>query len=597
MLNYDIVIIDSGANVQNISGFHGICIEKNNSDFYYCDSMKDDIGHGTIIFNIINREIDISNIYMIKLSNLSEDYDDSSLIAALKYIKTNVKCKLINISLGIQTGESIQELYEICKELSEAGTVIVSAFDNEGCYSYPAAFDCVVGVESSQNLKSIEDFDYVEGSPINVFAKGNIQRLMLENGITLLVGGSSVACAHVTSFLANAKTPITDITSALSYLKDKALYIFEKDSDICKCKLVDYNINNAIVFPFSKEAQAFLRFSDMLSFNIKDYYDVPKSGKVGRKLSSYYNGVSTNAEIKNIENVDFMNVDTLILGHLDRLNGIFNYDYRLDLIKKAIKANVNIYSFDSLDKYVDLFNNSDIKYFYPSVTSFNIPQNSFGKLYKIDKPVVGIFGTSSNQGKFSLQLTLKNKLESVGYNVGTIGTEPHSLLFGFDVIFPMGYNSTVQLNNNEAVLFLNDAINNLCRMQKEIILVSSQAQTVPYSHNNLLEIPTLQYHFALGTKPDAIILCINFFDDLSYIENSINALIGLTKATIIAFVMHPITYVESWNGAYGKKQRYITKDEFVKKATEIEKEFNIPVHLLGDDNSMCDLVDLILNFF
>ena len=177
-------------------------------------------------------------------------------------------------------------------------------------------------------------------------------------------------------------------------------------------------------------------------------------------------------------------------------------------------------------------NESKIKYFYPKVTQNDIPQNTFGKLYKISKPVVGIFGTSSQQGKFSLQIALKSELEFHGYNVGTIGTEPHSLLFNFDVIFPMGYNSTVKLSNSEIVLYLNNEINKLCLKDKEIILVATQAQIVPYYCNNLLEFPTMQYHFALGTKPDAFVMCINYHDEIPYIRNSLYALMGLTDATI-----------------------------------------------------------------
>jgi len=29
----------------------------------------------------------------------------------------------------------------------------------------------------------------------------------------------------------------------------------------------------------------------------------------------------------------------------------------------------------------------------------------------------------------------------------------------------------------------------------------------------LLEVPSVQYHFALGTKPDAIVMCINCHDE------------------------------------------------------------------------------------
>lgn len=272
-------------------------------------------------------------------------------------------------------------------------------------------------------------------------------------------------------------------------------------------------------------------------------------------------------------------------------------NYKTELIKNAIAAKVNIYSFDPLYSYIDILHDNEIRYYFPSVTENDVPQNTFGKLYKVFKPVVGIFGTSSQQGKFSLQLELKKQLELNEYNVGTIGTEPHSLLFNFDNVFPMGYNSTVYIQNNEIILYLNNIINNMCLQGKEIILAASQAQSVPYYCNNLLEYPTMQYHFALGIKPDAIILCINYYDEAAYIKNTMYALMGLTDADIIAFVIYPITYSEDWNGLYGNSKHKITIEEFKCKAELLMQEFHIPVYMLGDKMHMSKLCQDVIDYF
>lgn len=223
----------------------------------------------------------------------------------------------------------------------------------------------------------------------------------------------------------------------------------------------------------------------------------------------------------------------------------------------------------------------------------HLPYNLFGKLYKISKPVVGIFGTSSQQGKFSLQLALKRERESRSYNVGTIGTEPHSLLFNFDAVFPMGYNSTVDLQNHEIVMYLNHVINNLCFSGKEIILTVSQAQTIPYYCNNILEFPSKQYHFALGVQPDAIVMCINYYDEIEYIKNSVYTLTGLTNAIIVAFVMYPMTFLNEWNSL----KREVTHEEFKEKTNALQKLFKVPVFLLGEQQHICDLCQTIIDFF
>lgn len=595
MIDYDVVIIDSGLN-QKDHVIPGICIEKKKEGFEISNEYEDEIGHGTIICSMISKHVVASKIFVIKLSNHLDDFDDSSLVVALEYIKQNINCKMINISLGVKACVNIHKLYQICCEISAMGTVLISAFDNEGCYSYPAVFDCVIGVDSKKDFKCATEFDYVENSPINILAKGSIQRVTIQKGKTLLVDGTSIACAHITSTLAYIMTDHFNLQSALLYLKSKSRRIYSSRT-IENDKNKFFAISNAVVFPFSKEAHAFVRFADMMPFHIKGYYDVRLSGKVGRKLSTYYKEINSDECIMNIDKIDCTDIDTIILGHLDELNTISERDYKRELIEKAIASRINIYSFDSLEPYADLLRDSDINYFYPRVRQHDIPQNSFGKLYKIYKPVVGIFGTSSQQGKFSLQLALKRELESCGYDVGAIGTEPHSLLFNMDVVFPMGYNSTVELRGNEIVLYLNNEVNKLCNKGKEIILVSTQAQIVPYYCNNLLEFPVVQYQFALGTKPDAIIMCINYHDEMPYIRNSMYALMGLTDATIIAFVIYPIAYFNNEDGSYYEFKRRITDEEFKEKASILQKEFQIPVYMLGEQQHMSSLCQIVIDFF
>lgn len=597
MTNYDIVIIDSGLTLNSQPFSYGICIEKNNTGILISKDYKDEIGHGTIIYSIINKHVDATKIFNIKLSQHQNEYDEACLVAALEYIKNNITCKIINISLGIIVSDNLDKLYKVCSELTKSGCVIISAFDNEGCYSYPATFDCVIGVDSKNSIKKISEFDFVENSPINILAKGSIQRITMPDGKNIIVGGSSVACAHITSILYKKISKNFNLQSALSYLKSKSkcIYSFSKLENLNNSTY--FKINTAVVFPVSKEAHSFIRFSDMLSFYISDYYDVRQSGKVGRRLSTYYEEIKSDKCIMDIEHIDFEDVDTIILGHLDKINYIYEHDYKAELIKKAITNGINIYSFDPLDRYIDMLNHSNIKYFYPEITQSNLPYNTFCKLYKISKPVVGIFGTSSQQGKFSLQLALKRELELMDYNVGTIGTEPQSLLFDFDVVFPMGYNSTVHLNNSEIVLYLNNEINKLCQKQKEIILTASQAQTIPYCFNNLLEFPSMQYHFALGTRPDAIIICINYHDEIQYIRNTVYTLIGLTNATVIAFVIYPFTYGNNQNGIYGTLKHKLDYTEYKEKYRILLDEFNIPTFMLGNQKDVKDICDLIIDFF
>lgn len=73
---------------------------------------------------------------------------------------------------------------------------------------------------------------------------------------------------------------------------------------------------------------------------------------------------------------------------------------------------------------------SACKVYFPKIANQIFPRNQFGKLYLVNKPVICVAGTSSSQGKFSLQLSLREKFISAGYRIGQLGTEPTSLLFG-----------------------------------------------------------------------------------------------------------------------------------------------------------------------
>lgn len=64
--------------------------------------------------------------------------------------------------------------------------------------SFPASFDCVIGVVSLEECRKEDDCIYVSDSCINIAAKGNIQRLAWSEPQFVFMDGNSFACAHVT---------------------------------------------------------------------------------------------------------------------------------------------------------------------------------------------------------------------------------------------------------------------------------------------------------------------------------------------------------------------------------------------------------------
>ena len=150
--------------------------------------------------------------------------------------------------------------------------------------------------------------------------------------------------------------------------------------------------------------------------------------------------------------------------------------------------------------------------FFPSVLQNNKYIAPFGKLYRQDKPVLGIFGTSSHQGKFTLQLKIRYNLIDKQYNICQIGTEPSSLLFGMDGIYINGYNSGEILKQYDVIAYLNRLIFDLSR-QSDLIIVGGQSGLVLRDEGNLSNYFFKQIDYLFATLPDAVVLCVNTFDD------------------------------------------------------------------------------------
>ena len=551
-------------------------------------------GHGTAIYGIIRKCIDIAEIINIPFNYDIDNGGETHLIQILTEITKLSDINIINLSLGCNICNKFDELYNICKNLTDKGVIIVSAFDNAGAISYPAAFENIIGVVSSRFCNNVDEFDYIDDNVVNIGAKGNPQRILWSSPQYMILGGSSFACAHVTVQIAKWMIEgIRTYKDILNKFQSIAVRKYASRQIKNKNREIPFTIKRAALFPFNKEMHSLIRFIDDLSFNIIDIYDSKYTLRVGATtdhlLKDNKNIVSY--IIKDIEKIIWDNIDTLILGHTDELlNVTNNTNIRDELIKNAVKNNVNIFSFDPI--LLSELKNS----YFPSVTTDVLQPHRFGMLYHIAKPVLGIFGTSSQQGKFTVQLILRKLLIKEGYSIGQIGTEPTSLLYGMDEVFPMGYNSTVYIKEFDVIRYLNYIINEMCGKNNDLIIVGSQSGTVPYDIGNLERYNIPNYLFLMGTNPDAVILCINPFDDIGYIERTIKFIESSVECDVIALVIFPMDIKDDWAGIYGTKQP-LSNEKYIIIKEQLYNRFNIPVFKLGDDNNMANLAEKVINYF
>lgn len=591
----NIVIVDSGVDLSHVK-----LQNKNIKSLEFIngniiDNIGDSEGHGTAISGIISNNNPNVDITMIRLKNIKYGLEVDELISVLKYIKSMDQVDILNLSLGINICEKRMELYNACKELTDMGIIIVSAFDNAGSITYPAAFDNVVGVTTGALCKKITDFEYIDDTVVNIAAKGDIQRVLWSNPSYLMIGGNSLACAHVTAQIALfMEKGIRTKEEIFALFKQNAIKIH-------KTNRTDYHkqncfiIKKAALFPFNKEMHSLIRYYKQLNFEITDIYDSKYSAKIGAETVQLLKDHNVkNMVVKNIDDICWNNFDTLILGHVNELSSLLSDNaLKEKLIAKAISHGKNIYSFDEILVQDNCYNEN---IFYPKIDENDVPPNRFGMLYRISKPVVGVFGTSSKQGKFTLQLKLREMLLQQGYDVGQIGTEPTSFLFGMDITFPMGYNSSVHIKDFDMIRYLNHALQYLCEQDKDIILVGGQSGVVPYDTGNIALYTIPQINFLLGTQPDCVILCINPYDDILYIKRTIGLIESSVNSKVIALVVFPMDIKEDWTSIYGSKER-LSDERYNSLKSILYETFHIQVYKLGNKIDMLELVDLITDYF
>lgn len=606
--NITVVIIDSGVNLQhpmlkndNIKGY-GIIYDSENNKLQITNDCMDLNGHGTAIYTIVKKNTKDVNIIPIRLFDKSLEVDEELLYLLLEYVYDNIQCHIINMSLGVSACKNINKMTEICNKLFSKGIIIISAFDNTGAISYPAALPNVIGVDSGDYCNLPEDFEYVKNSMVNVRAKGGNQRLAWLNPEYIIQKGSSFAAAYVTSYICNIMENGTkthnDILNKIEAASNRIITL-----PIPLNNHVPFFVpKKALLFPLNKEVQNLVLYENQLILEIYKVCDVRLSGKVGSKLSHImkFAKLYNDRVIENIDNINWNDdFDTLILGHVEQLSSIIGYDLNNLLLQKCLEYKKNVICFDNLSnksEIVEDFKRNGLMLYYPIINETSIIQNKFGKLFSITAPVVGILGTSSSQGKFNLQMKLRMYFKKHEYNIGQLGSEPSSLLYGFDEVFHYGYNGTINFPSEKSISIVNSMMHNIDLKNPDIILVGAQSGTVPYCYNNIQNLPHRTMDFLLGTLPDIVILCVNYDDDFDYIKRSIQLIENLCESRVIALVMYPLKYINLW-GQINSTKTIISKEDADIKKMELQNDIKLPVMALNDDKDIEKLGELIINYF
>lgn len=561
----------------------------------------DMIGHGTAVSYCIHKIAKDAELICINVFGDQQEIDTLKLSEALDYVYNNIDCDIINISCGVVCAENHVILNEICKKIIDSGKIIVSAFDNFGAVSYPAAFPEVIGVDMSQKCTSIYDFEYIEGEAINIRGRGANQKVPWTDSEYKIVVGSSFSSGYMAGIIALLmEEGIRDKKAIMNELKRNAIMVHqiqEYEEPICS-----YRLKRVVLVPFNKEMHSLVAFSEESEFVIEGIYSYKYTGQVGRSCSEILNRrLLTDYIVCNFEKLDWENeFDTVIIGHLDELSSITHRNLKKEIIEKCLEYKKNIFSLDASeidDSVIRKFTNAKLNLYYPKFTYKNLPKGMFGKMHVISTPILGFFGTSSIQGKFTLQLEIKRRLRENGFLVGHLSTEATGQLLGAEYSFPFGYASTVDVKGIDAVIGINSLLHRIeYDSMKDIILVGSQSLSVQNSSGNIMYYPCCQTELLFAIDADAIILNVNYTDEDEYIERTIKFLESANNSKVIALVLFPCRRKDVY--AYlNDEMQPIQNNELIKKKKDLENTFSLSVYILGDDNEIDSLYEDIISYF
>ena len=614
-----VAIVDSGidtshSGVRDVAGGVHIQISEK-GEILFLDDHADCAGHGTACAGIIRKKAPDAALYSVRIFDESLIADGRALIAAVQWCIDN-EMDVVNLSLGTTDVTFKKSLQKVCRKAVDAGVILVAAESNDGRESYPAVFPEVIGVTGGA-IYEPDGFYYRKDQRIECVARGDEQRVCWLNGKYIMTGGNSFAAPHITGIIAHLleQHPICSVQDIRLLLQKKVLNEISQDQNRSQfdpqISRKDFQenyayIKKAVLYPYNKEMHSMVRYRDLLAFEIIGVADPIGKGMVGKDAGKVIGEPVANLRISPNIRRALADADTLILGYVDQLARIRKRDLLRQYVQLALYEGCHVFSFQALDStvYGDLYELADkkgLRLAYPQVLGEEITQaiRHFNALPPVDVPVLSVMGTSSQQGKFTLQLALRRRLIQKGYKVGQIGTEHHARLFGMDAAFPMGYASPLKLPFQHYIPYLDYKMREICqRIQPDIILTGSQSGTIPYHVQEHSTHCLSSLAFLLGVKPDACILVVNSIDAEEYIRDTIDGIRAVCKAPTILLAMGD--HEKHIRTAYGrsmitpKKMAQSKIDQHLKK---LEDTFCVPAIEILSETGQQRLVETVIQYF
>ncbi len=525
-------IIDSGLSTR--SNRLGKFVEKGLSikgSEIISDVFDDEIGHGTACADLLTRYLSPEHvrIYIYKIFDAQDSISFGKLNDAFR-LALKDEVDLINCSFGSIDPGAQSALQEQFDAVTAHNIIVVCAWNEYDYTTWPANFEKAISVKGGE-IASQNEWHWENNKRCHVIFRGNKQRVKWRNNKQIFIGGSSFATVLCTrQIIQNWLTSNTKLSyqNTVAYLKKHAVKTISVDldrSDEIPWNSFQSKIRNVGIYPFYKESHGFVHFADKLPYSISWVADLKFSKNSGKSTHDVLKNCDRAFHIHQGLPEDAGDIDTLIVGYLDKASRAQGRNLLESTLRYALRHKKNVFSFlppDDEEFWVSSFSKEDLWLKIPKLTQ-EIAQRVFENVPEkraFDTPIVCVIGTSSQQGKFTLQLALRYELQNRNLRVAQIGTEHQSGCFGIDFTFPSGYGHETSLNlpMHYHIPFLRRVLSEMDKENHDVILTGAQSGLLspdPYSYHLLFS-----ELFFLAVIPDHTIVIYNKTDPPDLIERT-----------------------------------------------------------------------------
>ena len=163
------------------------------------DDFRDLVGHGTAVAGILRQHLPHAELFAVRV--FEQDLSSYPSLVARAVLRAAAEgCSILNLSLGMSPGPGSDILTTACREVIEAGCMIVAAGHPDNAALLPASIAGVLGVIADDRvpvgeIRIDKDLRYpyvASGSPRDLDGLKTLDNLW----------GNSFACARVTAYFA-----------------------------------------------------------------------------------------------------------------------------------------------------------------------------------------------------------------------------------------------------------------------------------------------------------------------------------------------------------------------------------------------------------